>query len=734
MLQSQTRSAAQPGLPVARGTLPGRSRHDDGGDDRGRHGRDCHGYRGRRDRDDDGTDSRDDSLLNGFTRRRWVCRWGEGTQVDGRRTVAAQTMIQYQQLRITQALGQLGQVLLQQKRLACLGIGLTFSTEAQVCTLCAGQNLAGGGTGLITRHAGIELRLIGLVAGRAAFAGDQRLCTDLRSLNSMIGVGSTGGRVDGFNHRGEQFDAAVQTLQVGLHGLADVIGQAAALFAEQFIQRARSKIMHQHPAGRAANQGRNVSAVIGRRHGCGICQANAIDESHVHVDDLKALLVAGTAGNDLGLFVDMAGIPQTVGAARWRAFGRVQRLLEGVGGRNAGRQLMNHAVFNRQHAPERPGHTHMQTGTEYIDRLAEALINAPPLHGDFMHAAQHPAQRCDHRQHWQKGATHVGKGPDLAQIDAETVVQFVLQGEQRARRPAQQVSDETGGQQARFATWVARAEHRQHSAQQELQRHAKRQQADQHRQPRRPDTLCTGEEQAQRANQQDDERHAHQLRQRSGLRRLTVGLAAQLSLYDQQPERQQQHNAAGQATGGGEVGTGQRQVPEGANDDQRQHRPTGKPQGRAAHVPDQRFAGVTQPFKQALVPTALVASREVFVERICIRQTQRASPPQRDMPRRLQARCEQKQRRRGVAQHRHPQRARGKQIDGQRQQQPERSCPTGHIHQSSQTPNLLHRHLKTRQAFKAFVLIQINPHHYPGTRLFIALWRALHWHLNASES
>ncbi len=132
----------------------------------------------------------------------------------------------------------------------------------------------------------------------------------------------------------------------------------------------------------------------------------------------------------------------------------------------------------------------------------------------------------------------------------------MLQGEQRARRPAQQVSDETGGQQARFDTWVARAEHRQHSAQQELQRHAERQQADQHRQPCRPDTICTGEKQAQRADQQDDERHAHQLRQGSGLRRLTVGLAAQLSLDDQQPERQQQHDAAGQTTGRGEVGAG----------------------------------------------------------------------------------------------------------------------------------------------------------------------------------
>jgi hypothetical protein len=52
-----------------------------------------------------------------------------------------------------------------------------------------------------------------------------------------------------------------------------------------------------------------------------IGQADAVDEAHVHVDDLEALLVATAAGDHLGFVVHVAGVPQAVGDQRRRAFG-----------------------------------------------------------------------------------------------------------------------------------------------------------------------------------------------------------------------------------------------------------------------------------------------------------------------------------------------------------------------------------------------------------------------------
>ncbi len=99
----------------------------------------------------------------------------------------------------------------------------------------------------------------------------------------------------------------------------------------------------------------------------------------------------------------------------------------------------------------------MQTRLEDFNRFAKPLVNATTLHGDFMDTAQQPAQTDDDRHHWQKGAAHVGKRPDLPQVDAEAVVQFVLQRQQRTRRPAQQAGNEAAGDQARFKAFVARA-------------------------------------------------------------------------------------------------------------------------------------------------------------------------------------------------------------------------------------------------------------------------------------
>ena len=114
--------------------------------------------------------------------------------------------------------------------------------------------------------------------------------------------------------------------------------------------------MHQNPAGGAADQRRHIGAVVtGGQRGL-ITQADAIDEAHVHVDDLKALLIATTAGDHLGLVVDVAGVPQTVGGEWRRAFCRIQ--LRGCRVfTDTGCQLMHHTVFNIQHTPQRPGQT-----------------------------------------------------------------------------------------------------------------------------------------------------------------------------------------------------------------------------------------------------------------------------------------------------------------------------------------------------------------------------------------
>jgi len=100
----------------------------------------------------------------------------------------------------------------------------------------------------------------------------------------------------------------------------------------------------------------------------------------------------------------------------------------------------------------------MQAGAEDLHRFAEAFIDPTALQGHFMHTGQRPTDHQHHQQHRKKCAAHVGKGPDLTQVNAEAVVQLVLQRQQRLWRPAQQTRDKTLRHQAGFKMRLARAE------------------------------------------------------------------------------------------------------------------------------------------------------------------------------------------------------------------------------------------------------------------------------------
>ena len=242
--------------------------------------------------------------------------------------------------------------------------------------------------------------------------------------------------------------------------------------------------MHQYAAGGAAHQRRHVGAAVGRRQRCRVVESDAVDDAHVHVDDLEALPAVGQAGDDLRFLADVGGVPQAVGAIRGRTFGGRERLGSAVAGGDAGGQLVDHPVLHRQHPPQRPGQPQVQAGAEHRDRLAEALVDAPCIHADLAYAAEQPAAQRHHRQHRQERPPHETEGPDLAQVDAEALVQLMLQTLQGTRRPAQQVGQQAGGDQARFEAGTLRREHRQDRPAQQLQRQRRRQQAEQYRQAR----------------------------------------------------------------------------------------------------------------------------------------------------------------------------------------------------------------------------------------------------------
>ena len=94
----------------------------------------------------------------------------------------------------------------------------------------ASIHFAGSGLGLIAGSAGLQQRLVGLLAGGTAFTGDQRLGADLRGLHTVVSVSGTGRRMDRLDHRGKDFHTAVEGLQVGLHAAANLVAEAGALF------------------------------------------------------------------------------------------------------------------------------------------------------------------------------------------------------------------------------------------------------------------------------------------------------------------------------------------------------------------------------------------------------------------------------------------------------------------------------------------------------------------------
>ena len=141
----------------------------------------------------------DGSWLSGFTRRRRVGRQGERTQVEGRRAVAPQTMIKNQQLGLAQALAQLAQVLLEDEGLPRTGVGFLFGGKAQVGSLGRRLHFARIGLGLVAGHAGLQLRLVGLLGSRSTFPGNQRLGANLRRLHTVVGIGRASRRMDGLD-------------------------------------------------------------------------------------------------------------------------------------------------------------------------------------------------------------------------------------------------------------------------------------------------------------------------------------------------------------------------------------------------------------------------------------------------------------------------------------------------------------------------------------------------------
>lgn len=139
-------------------------------------------------------------------------------------------MIKNQQLGLAQALAQLAQVLLQDKGLACTGIGFLLGSKTQVGGLGHSLHFASIGTGLVIGDAGLQQRLVGLLGSRATLPGDQGLGADLRRLHTVIGIGRASRRMNRLDHRGEDFHAAVELAQIGLYRPADIICQAGTVF------------------------------------------------------------------------------------------------------------------------------------------------------------------------------------------------------------------------------------------------------------------------------------------------------------------------------------------------------------------------------------------------------------------------------------------------------------------------------------------------------------------------
>lgn len=120
--------------------------------------------------------------------------------------------------------------------------------------------------------------------------------------------------------------------------------------------------MHQYAAGGAAHQRRHVGAAVGRRQRCRVVESDAVDDAHVHVDDLEALPAVGQAGDDLRFLADVGGVPQAVGAIRGRTFGGRERLGSAVAGGDAGGQLVDHPFSTANTRPSGQGSPRCRPG------------------------------------------------------------------------------------------------------------------------------------------------------------------------------------------------------------------------------------------------------------------------------------------------------------------------------------------------------------------------------------
>ena len=213
--------------------------------------------------------------------------------------------------------------MLKHEGLARTGISLFLGGEFQVGSLGRRIDFPGIRRGPIAGNTGLQLGLVGGFGGGAAFTGNQGLGTDLCRLYAVISIGRPCRWMNRLDHRGENFHAAVEFLQVGLDRPANFFGEPDPVFTEQTVEGPRGEVVDQNAAGGAADQGRHVRAVISRRQRGLIIQTDAIDKPDVHVDDLEALFVGTAAGNHLGFVIHMAGVPQPVGRYRRRAFGGV---------------------------------------------------------------------------------------------------------------------------------------------------------------------------------------------------------------------------------------------------------------------------------------------------------------------------------------------------------------------------------------------------------------------------
>ena len=141
-------------------------------------------------------------------------------------------MIEDQQPGIGQALRKLTEVLLKHEGLARTGISLFLGGKFQVGSLGRRIDFLGTRRGLIAGNAGLQQGLVGGFGGGAAFTGDQGLRADLRRLNAVISIGRPCRWMDRLDHRGENFNATVELLQVGLHGPTNLFGEPDPVLTE----------------------------------------------------------------------------------------------------------------------------------------------------------------------------------------------------------------------------------------------------------------------------------------------------------------------------------------------------------------------------------------------------------------------------------------------------------------------------------------------------------------------